>query len=81
MSIFAKSCVKCRRKEGVGEKFANLWGMNFCPEHAMDYTAGKYDLSAGKKRSIIANLIDTDQKTAKRFERGQLASANSLSGD
>jgi hypothetical protein len=80
MGIFANKCVKCGRKEASGEKFINIFDSYLCSDHAIEYISAKYDLSVAKKRSIIANLIDSDHKFSKPFEKGKLTSLNIFGG-
>jgi hypothetical protein len=59
----------------------NISGEHLCHEHAVEYISTQIDLSAAKKRSIIANLIMSDNKYSKPFRRGRLSSFNLLGGD
>jgi hypothetical protein len=81
MSIFGKTCRKCGRNEKSDETFINISGEYLCQEHAVEYISSQIDLSTAKKRSIIANLIMSDNKYSKPFRKGQLPSFNLLGGD
>jgi hypothetical protein len=81
MSLFARTCIKCGRGQQSGESFVKIFGNYVCDDHALEHISSRIDLSAGRKRSIIANLITSEQKYSKPFDRGSLSFFNFAGGD
>jgi hypothetical protein len=83
MGLFGKTtCAACGRERAKHERFIDAVDQTFCsPEHALKHVSSMYDLSLAKKRSILVNLINSDQKFCKPFRKGTLTSLNNFGGD